>query len=462
MNTKEHLPDQFKAYIPPAGVKELPVQIAEGTDLNHLQEPDKSRFSPEIFNDLPELINDACRIIEDPTDREVFLFSTLGIISGMLPNICGEYGGKQYEPNLYCFLIAPFGAGKGFLSQAKLLGDQIHDEMRASFRVKWESYEALLNTDKKGQKEVLAKPKKSALFLPANTSKSGLIELLDDNEGRGILFETEGDTLVEALRQDHGGFSDVLRKAFHHESISINRRALDEFRELNLPRLSVVLSGTFDQYVKLIPNINNGLFSRFIHYQIRHTPDFKDVFNPAQKKLKPHFLKLGAVFHRQFNYLQTRKDNPVIFRLCEEHQNMFLQQFDTWKKELSEYASIDMAGVVNRLGVICFRIAMILTAVRRMERGNLSSELIADTIDFNNALRLTLVFQRNALQLFDILPQNQENRLLRQWENELEEKADKIAMARQLHQSGMSYAEIGYEIFGEHNHKSTIWRWINK
>ena len=81
------------------------------------------------------------------------------------------------------------------------------------------------------------------------------------------MFETEGDTLANVFASDYGNYSDGFRKAFHHEPISYTRRKDREFVDRLLrPRLSAVLSGTPRQISALLPDAENGLFSRFIFY----------------------------------------------------------------------------------------------------------------------------------------------------------------------------------------------------
>ncbi len=66
------------------------------------------------------------------------------------------------------------------------------------------------------------------LYIPANITKAALHQILDGTKGSGVIFETEGDTLVEALKTEHGGFSDILRKG-------ISTRSLTQLQE-NKPR----------------------------------------------------------------------------------------------------------------------------------------------------------------------------------------------------------------------------------
>ena len=87
-----------------------------------------------------------------------------------------------------------------------------------------------------------------------NTSKDGV-----------LIHESEADTLSKMFSQEWGDFSDVLRKAFHGERLSLSRDSDDEFMEIESPKLSVVLSGTRNQITPLLKSRENGLFSRFIY-----------------------------------------------------------------------------------------------------------------------------------------------------------------------------------------------------
>jgi hypothetical protein len=107
-------------------------------------------------------------------------------------------------------------------------------------------------------------PNKYIRYLCRTHRISEFVSFLNDNKGIGLIFETEGDTLAQTFRSEHGNYSDGFRKAFHHEIISYNHRKDREYVELETPRLSALLSGTPKQVSTLIPNAENGLFSRFI------------------------------------------------------------------------------------------------------------------------------------------------------------------------------------------------------
>src|SRR6185369_8710364 len=80
--------------------------------------------------------------------------------------------------------------------------------------------------------EKAKKPADKMLIIPANNSTTGVFQLLFENEGRGLLFETEGDTMAQAFKSDYGNYSDGFRKAFHHETISYYRRTDREYVDI--------------------------------------------------------------------------------------------------------------------------------------------------------------------------------------------------------------------------------------
>lgn len=90
---------------------------------------------------------------------------------------------------------------------------------------------------------------------------SAVYQVFGDNDGQGIMFETEGDTLANTFSSDYGNYSDGFRKAFHHENISYVRRKDREYVNLKHPRLSALLTRTPKQVQSLITDAENGLLA---------------------------------------------------------------------------------------------------------------------------------------------------------------------------------------------------------
>ena len=267
-----------------------------------------------------------------------------------------------------------------------------------------EEYKRLQNEyvqDKKNNEPPQEPPIKT-LLIPANSSATSVYQVLNDNGGIWLMFETEGDTLANTFKSDYGNLSDGFRKAFHHEMISYTRRKDREFVELAKPRLSALLSGTPRQILSLIPDAENGLFSRFIFYYMNVRLEWLNVFADNEETLDQHFEQLGKQFFDLYNILKASQ--PIRFALSAEQQKQFNSLFAQVQKEYSNLFGLDIVASVRRLGLITFRIAMILTSLRIIDGGQNSNLIVCDDSDFQTAITMARVLLQHTAKVFGSLP----------------------------------------------------------
>ncbi len=366
-------------------------------------------FPSEIFDQLPDLLRRITVKGTSPEDKDILLLGSLVSMSACLPNVFGVYAEREVFANLFLFVTAQASAGKGRLTLCRKLVDPIHKAMREQNKAEFESYQrdlteyAAAKSDKVNMEKPQEPPLKM-LVIPANNSATGLFQILNDNNGKGLIFETEGDTLALTFKSEHGNYSDGFRKAFHHETITYNRRKDREFVEIDMPRLSALLSGTPRQVSALIPNAENGLFSRFIFYFMNIRYEWKDVFaGESGQTLDHYFDHLGAQFHDLYKCLESQ-DKPMRFCLTVSQQQQFNNYFEQTQIQYIELCGEDYVGTVRRLGLITFRIAMILTTLRIMDNGELRSPLMCSDTDFNIAMEMVKVLVQHAAHVFQQLP----------------------------------------------------------
>ena len=363
----------------------------------------------EIFDQLPDLLRRITVKGTSPEDKDILLLGSLVSMSSCLPNIYGVYAEREVFANLFLFVTAQASAGKGRLTLCRKLVEPIHKALREQNRAEFEIYQRELTeyAAAKGDKVNMEKPQEPTLkmlVIPANNSATGLFQILNDNKGKGLIFETEGDTLAQTFKSEHGNYSDGFRKAFHHETITYNRRKDREFVEIDMPRLSALLSGTPRQVSTLIPNAENGLFSRFIFYFMNIRYEWKDVFaGESGQTLDHYFDHLGDQFHELYKCLQSQV-KPMRFCLTVSQQKQFNSYFEQTQIQYIELCGEDYIGTVRRLGLITFRIAMILTALRIMDNGELRSPLVCSDTDFNIAMEIVKVLVQHAAHVFQQLP----------------------------------------------------------
>lgn len=361
-----------------------------------------------LFARLPEFLQKAVAIATTPEEKDILLLGSLVAISACFPKLFGIYDGKKVFANLYLFVTAQASAGKGRLVHCRQLVAPVHRHYREQTKLLRQQHELMMMeyNEKKGKDpaaEKLGKPPERMLFIPANNSTTGVFQLLHDNESRGLIFETEGDTLAQAFKSDYGNYSDGFRKAFHHETISYYRRTDREYVDITLPCLSALLSGTPKQVASLIPSAENGLFSRFMFYFMTIKPVWKDVFSfSGDNSLDYYYNALGNNF---FQFYQSLQAGPEIeFCLTVGQQREFNALFEQVQKEYLALKGLDYMATVRRLGLIGFRIAMILSALRIMETGELTTRLVCEEGDFRTAMTIVKVLVKHAAKVFSELP----------------------------------------------------------
>lgn len=435
----------------PQSSKQTPVETnqvdattkEETEDMEEIKEMNLPTFPDEIYADLPNLLQKVVAKSNSPEDRDLLLLGSLVTVSACLPKIYGVYAEREVYPNLFLFITAQASAGKGRLTLCRKLVDPIHKSLREVSKLEFEEFQRKLTeyatTKNKADLERPQEPPMKMLVIPANNSATGLFQILNDNNGSGLIFETEGDTLALTFKSEHGNYSDGFRKAFHHETISYNRRKDREFVEINNPRLSALLSGTPKQVSSLIPSAENGLFSRFMFYFMNVRPVWNDVFTSSSNQtLDSYFDHLGTQFFDLYKYLEYQSGS-IRFCLTSGQQQAFNNYFARTQNQYLCLYGADYLATVRRLGLITFRIAMILTTLRIMDNGQVHSPLICRDSDFNTALSMVKILVQHASQVFQqlpaeavtIVPKNQKQQFLNELPQEFCRK-DYLAVANKL------------------------------
>ena len=377
-------------------------------------------FSQTVGGQLPDILK---RIVADAVssvDADLLILGSLTVFSACLPNVYGVYDRREVFSNLFLYVTASASAGKGRLSLCRHLAAPLHRELREQYRKSMERYKQeqlqYVMNKKKGEASEPEEPPFLTLFIPANSTATVVYQTLSQNNGVGLLFETEGDTLANAFNSDLGNYSDGFRKAFHHEMISYLRKKDREYVEITKPKFSAILSGTPEQVFNLIPSAENGLFSRFIFYVMPTEIVWHDMFDASEGPTADELFKeIGRDFY-QFHKLLGAQ--PIRFTLQQEQQRRFNAFFS---KAQAEYAALfgnDIIASVRRLGLIFFRITMILTVLRQMDDGAFplalddgkEALLVCTDADFDTALAMVKVLLQHTVRVFQALPRRTERR----------------------------------------------------
>lgn len=379
----------------------------------------------EVYQHLPSLLKSGTDVFQARRERDTFLTGALAVLSGCLNSIWGTYDQRTVYTNIYVFIIAPPASGKGAMTFSKELAMALHRKIKQENKEAWQiyhhemrQYRATMRSrqadDPSPEPELPKKPKNKVLLIPANSSSAAVISLLEQSDGAAIICETEADTMGNSFKQDWGGYSDLLRKAFHHEPVSLSRKTNNEFLEVENTRISLALSGTPSQVQGLITSSEDGLFSRIIFYAFKVKPVWRDVSpqnfgsDDESVSLTDHFKLLSQEVLSMVEYLDQ---SPTEFRLTDGQWEFLNRNFSQWLQEVSVFVNEDATSTVKRLGLIVFRIAMTLTAIRKFEGRLTDAVVTCSDVDFQSAVALSEVYKEHAILMFSTLKASKGSKL---------------------------------------------------
>lgn len=358
------------------------------------------QFGNEIYNSLPKFFKLALEPLED-TERDMMLISFLTSISSMMRNVTGLYQNDWICPNLFSIIVAPAASGKGKMKWAKEIVLKIENELYKESKEALKEHKLLEKAMKKaGQPFTKEKPPFELLIIPTNITSAMLIKQLSENSGNGLMYDTEIDSLVESNSGSLRSFSDDLRKIYEGEQMGVMRKTGSERVKIPKPKMSLLLSGTPSQFHKLIPDSENGLFSRIIAFHFKGKSNWRSSYNSEAVDFKKYYQELSEKLYDYFEILRYKRE--INFHFSDRQYELFDTEFRKRLESVhTELGNVGRATVL-RLGSITFKIAMIFNTIRCLDNEELRDVNICCDDDFNNSLHITeklLVHSISALKL---------------------------------------------------------------
>lgn len=334
---------------------------------------DISPIKPLLPPFLQEILDQEAEDIQ-PTQ----LIGSLVFLSSVLPRYFMLYDGIRAYPNLFGFVVAPPASNKGKLNDIIHLVQPIDQQIRLENKESMARYDLLL-AEYRAQHSMgpaPIQPPYKSLIISGNSTDTAIYKSLADNGGVALTFESEGDVIARAFQSDYGNYSTGLRAAFHHEPITYTRRKDAEHVEIKNPRWSVLLSGTPMQVTRLLHDAENGLASRFLYLCLPKAPEWHDTFQ-KRVSMAAYYENLGQKILQLHNTLNSR-ERSLQFQFSDAQEQVFTETFRQLSDEYLGLYGDQMVATVRRMGLICSRIAMVLSMLR-----------FVDTLDQIPARQLT-------------------------------------------------------------------------
>lgn len=353
----------------------------------------------EVYDNFPSLLKKAL-IPFDNKDKTMMALALITAFGSTLKNVKSKLRNNKFYANLYTIIVAPPASGKSLMKWARALILPIEKSLKSQSNKASEDYKVRLNKYKKDEidrDELGDKPPYKVLLIPADITSAMWVKQMSDNDGYGIMYDTEIDGLIESNSGNLRSFTDYLRKAYENEPLTLMRKTNSERLSVEEGKMSLLLSGTPKQHLKLLPSAENGLFSRIITLNFNGSNDWKSVIDDNDFDFEKHFENLGLDVLNLFTKLD-KKLTTTFFKLTNNQLFKLDNEFKKRTDRVNKIAGIDGRATVYRLGPITVKIAMILNMFRRIDDIEIKDEYICSDEDFDSALIISGVILEHVLK----------------------------------------------------------------
>ena len=367
-------------------------------------------FLPEwIFDGLSSILTDGLSVANDLRQRDMLFLSMAANLSGCMPRVRMVYDNKVVYPHLFLSVIASSASGKGVMTYAARLGYPIQQMLDKENAEKQRQHEEnLLLWEQERQRAMKEKRKpdmklrpepvrEKMLMVPADVSRTQLIQRLSASPDGIIINVSEMDTLRTAMGAEYGRFDDLMRACFHHEMFGSDFKTDKRQYMVYSPKLAFCASGTPSQFSKLCPSAENGAYSRYLIYLAEQEADFR-LMSPsgARRTSDEIFLDLSDRVLEMYRFL---KEYPTEVKFTPDQWEWHRAYFN----EILQHVRLEEAeapvSVVFRHGLCTARLAMIFTVLRKFDEQWSFHEMTCSDDDFRRAMAVMDVLLQHSLML---------------------------------------------------------------
>lgn len=321
----------------------------------------------QVYDALPKCLSNPLQY-ESDIERDMALLSLLTLSSSLFYMVKGDYRGETIHPNLMAMIIAPPASGKGVVT--------IAPKMAASCMNFFNKTKPVSDLKR--------------FQLSGNSSSAMLYPRLAANDGVGFMFEQEGDAISNNFKSEWGDITVHLRKSFHNEELTYERKIEKEMIAIPSPRFGFLATMTPNQLAGLIKNRENGLFSRMLYYVNTQPAEF-GVLDPAlynKYNIDKAVQESGSELYNWFIRNHDKEKRLII--TTDQFKNL-QEQWTVRYKQWQKMYGVHNGDIVFRLAVSSFKLLMVLSVWRYIENQDDSLEIHCLDKDIDTSVELMSV-----------------------------------------------------------------------
>lgn len=322
------------------------------------------KYIPSTFYDY---------IIDSKRSKEVqftTLMSVLVAMGAMMKGVkCLMKWGEVVTTFLYYFVCGAAATGKSCINKGhdffKIHADIIQNKSKEEVRKKKEEYRKWVKCQKNckeedcgcGAEPIIPKPVKILFTLSISESRLKH-QLFDNGEIPILLFTSELDSF---LNVKDNSLLPVLRAGYEGETIS-NHTHMHGDVTVDNPQISIITSGTPQQYVTFFQHIETGLPSRVL-FNALPVSTYEGLTNESNLDYNTYMDIKKAFKERAKTFIQYAINLELNLNLTTNSRYIIDAYYINAEKRYAHFINPDLLSFIRRLRKMNIRLAMILTVL---------------------------------------------------------------------------------------------------
>ena len=369
-----------------------------------------SALPDAMVHQLPQMMSEPLSLYEDTDVRTMLLAAMMPTLGSAMSNVRVRHERKLYAPGMMNVCVGPSASGKGAVSDVASLVDGINEmvcsesaQEMADYRKKRSRYDRLkkqldgaakrditqlvdINNISEEVDEPLL-PLRRMHKLPSKTTAANYYRLLYANgDNISYLHVPELAELNAANRNAFGDFAYMMLAAQNEEPLHTARKTDDEDYRIEHTRLALVATGTESSVRAFIPNLEDGLSTRFLYHNLPAKGSVRDEMDEAMAEafndVYAHHRNQLTEIWKELRQFDGKSDEELPRLMLSNAQRSVINDY---YRQLVSFIALtqpdhDLRAPILRTRLNLYRILMIIAVLRRHEEQGGAEGMFVDKV----------------------------------------------------------------------------------
>ena len=363
-----------------------------------------------MMQSLPQMMSETLSLYDDADIRTMLLMAMMPTIGSAMSNVRVRHGQRLYSLGMMNICVGPSASGKGSVGDVASLVDGINDiicsesaQAMADHRKRHKRYSRLtsqLTYAAKGDATNLIDvndiseevdepqaPLRRMHKLPSKTTAANYYKLLYANgDNISYLHIPELAEMTAANRGAFGDFMYILLAAQNEEPLHTARKTDDEDYHIPHTRLALAATGTMSSVREFIPNLEDGLSTRFLYHNLPAKDTVRDEMDEATAEafcdVYTHYRRQLTEIWSALRQFDGKADEELPRLIISDEQRKLI---DEYYRQMVSFVALampdkDLRAPILRSRLNLYRMLMIIAILRRHEEMGTAEGLFTEKL----------------------------------------------------------------------------------